>query len=153
MAATADAAVTRLATRSRGFSLVELAIGLLVLAILAALAWPSYREQVARSRRADVQVALMEGAQYMQRFYAANNAFDGGPPAARLPVTVSPRDGPRAYDLSVAAVTATTYLLVATRTAGGPMALDRCGDFTLAQDGTRGLANQASGIAPAMCWR
>ena len=40
--------------RQRGFTLIELVIVLLVISILVALGYPSYREQIRKSRRAQV---------------------------------------------------------------------------------------------------
>jgi type IV pilus assembly protein PilE len=48
------------ATRhARGFTLVEMMITVAVVAILAAIAWPSYDGYVRRSKRATAQSALM----------------------------------------------------------------------------------------------
>jgi type IV pilus assembly protein PilE len=49
----------RAARRVRGFTLVEMVITVGVLAILAAIAWPSYENYVRRSKRATAQTALM----------------------------------------------------------------------------------------------
>ena len=139
---------------ARGFSLVELVVTMLVLAILASIAWPSYREHVARSRRAELMAALLEDAQAMQRYYAANNGYTGTDPAPVLPVASLPRGGGTpTYTITIADSTSLTYLLLAARGAGGPMADDRCGDFTLTETGTRGLRNNAAGTDVAGCWR
>nr|WP_255532211.1 MULTISPECIES: type IV pilin protein [unclassified Polaromonas] len=44
-------------------------------AVLAAIALPSYASYVARARRADARGQLVHAAQFMQRFYAANDSF------------------------------------------------------------------------------
>ena len=59
-----------------GFTLIELLVVIAIVGILAAIAYPSYQEHVHRSHRADAQRALLEASQYMQRFYAANMAYD-----------------------------------------------------------------------------
>lgn len=54
----------------RGFTLIELLCVLMVAAILAAIAYPAYGAFVARSRRSDAVLALMQlqGAQERHRF-------------------------------------------------------------------------------------
>jgi type IV pilus assembly protein PilE len=144
----------RLAARPTacGFSLVEVLVVLVLAAILLALALPAYREQVARGQRAAAQAALLEDAQSMQRFYSANNTYEGAVDA-NLATTRSPRDGgAAAYSLSVTATrpTQTTWLLVATPV--GPMADDRCGQFTLDETGRKGVLN-GTGVTADACWR
>ena len=46
-----------------------------IVGILAAIAYPSYTEQVKRGQRSKAQTALLEAAQFMQRYYAANNSY------------------------------------------------------------------------------
>ena len=50
---------TKGSKENHGFTLIELMIAVSIVAILAAIALPSYQEQIRRSRRSDGQVALM----------------------------------------------------------------------------------------------
>ena len=116
----------------KGFTLIELLIALIVLAILAGIAYPSYMEQVKKSRRGDAQAALLELSQFMEKFYTANSCYqntgtDGLCSTAAdntqpvLPFTQSPKQGAtKYYDLTLQASTiATRYILRATPIAGG----------------------------------
>ena len=139
--------------RSRGFTLIELLVAMAALAILAAIAVPAFFEQLARARRVDMQVALMEDAAYMQQYYAAQASFLGAPPP-QLPAARAPHDGYAAYVITVEVpAEATTYVLTAQRT--GSMAGDPCGDFTLDSLGRRDLVagTFAANRAAADCWR
>ena len=90
-----------------------------IVAILGSIAYPSYLNQVTKSRRTDAQAVLMEAAQFMERFYTENNRYDqdtsGTAVALPAQLTESPRDtGIKSYDIAVQASTASTYTLRAT---------------------------------------
>ena len=52
---------------NRGFTLVELMIVVAIVAILAAIGYPSYQNSVQKSRRADGRAALQEAAARQER--------------------------------------------------------------------------------------
>jgi type IV pilus assembly protein PilE len=59
----------------RGFTLIELMVTLVIVAILASIAIPSYREYVLRGNRRAAQAAMMELATRQHQFFAANREF------------------------------------------------------------------------------
>jgi type IV pilus assembly protein PilE len=59
--------------RERGFTLIELMIALVVLAILVAIAYPSYTNQVVKSRRADGIAALNRAVMEMESCRSDND--------------------------------------------------------------------------------
>lgn len=63
---------------SRGFSLIELMITVVIIGILASIAYPSYQEQVRKSRRADGKSMLLETAQRLERCYTRFASYDNG---------------------------------------------------------------------------
>ena len=147
----------------RGFTLIELMITVVVLTILAAIALPSYRDSIAKSRRAEARALLTEASQFMQRFYSQNDRFDQSnaatPVATALPADLSrvPRGaaaGTQTYDIGFVAnsLTANGYSLQAVPRSGGPMSGDRCGSFTLDNIGRRGLSGAATGVLVKDCW-
>jgi type IV pilus assembly protein PilE len=128
--------------RLTGFSLIELMIAVVVVSILAAIAVPTYQNQVSKSRRTDAQGALSGFANAMERFYTANNSYLGAAGtndvpansgAPRIFATESPMDGAtKYYDLTIKNdVTASRYTLVATPKGGqasdGVLELDSTG--------------------------
>lgn len=154
-------------SRPKGFTLIELAITVAVIAILAATAYPSYREHVAKSRRAQATADLLAGQQWMERFYTENLRYDqntGGTAtsgntglfATRFPQTPS-EGGAATYTPRLSAVTAQSYTITATRT--GTMTGDRCGNFTINHLGVRAVTGYSTShfanaaAATAACWR
>jgi type IV pilus assembly protein PilE len=59
----------------RGFTLFELLITMVVIAILAGVALPSYQDSVMKGRRADAVAVLTEMQQALERFRASNPAY------------------------------------------------------------------------------
>ncbi|HUG04788.1 MAG TPA: type IV pilin protein [Steroidobacteraceae bacterium] len=62
-------------TKSRGFTLIELMIVVVVVAILAAVAYPSYRESVRKGNRRAAQAEMMEIVNREHQFFIANRAY------------------------------------------------------------------------------
>jgi type IV pilus assembly protein PilE len=137
--------------RQQGFTLVELVFAVGIVAILTAIALPSYTDYVRQSRRTAAKTTLIEAAQWMERFRAENNAVYTG---AALPaaLSTSPSAGTPFYDIALANLAAGTYQLVATPRAGGPMAADTCGVLTVANDGRRTAAGASTGSDYDRCW-
>jgi type IV pilus assembly protein PilE len=119
--------------RQSGFTLVELVIVMAIVAILAAVAFPAYQEQVRKSNRAAAQSEMMDIANRQQQFFLANRSYadslDGLSYA--LPDEVSAR-----YDTAIDVdndATPPTYAI--TFTAKDTQASD--GDLTLDSEGVK----------------
>ena len=130
------------AYRSRGITLIELMIVVVIVGILASIAYPSYQRFIQNSRAATAQADLMEIAQFMERRYSLNNTYVG----ITLPFTQSPREGnTTAYNLAFAGTpNADSFVIQAVPT--GAQAGHRCGTMTINQAGGRSAAE-------ADCWR
>ena len=142
--------------RMRGFTLIELMIVVAIVAILASIALPSYTSYIARARRADARTQLVQVAQFMQRFYTANDTYiqdrASNLVATQVPTTLrqSPADTTAIYTLNIATSTTIDFTLQMVPVAGGPMAGDGCGTFTLNSAGVRGV----TGTLPRdTCWK
>lgn len=61
--------------RAAGYTLVEIMIVLAIVGILASIAYPGYASYLARSRRIEGQLALMEIIQQQERFYTLHNTY------------------------------------------------------------------------------
>ena len=133
---------------SHGFTLIEVMIVVAIVAILAAIALPSYQEYVRRSHRAEARAGLQQAATWMERAatatgtYPLTAAFAGG-----LQTVPSGR-----YSIALASTNGADWTLTASRVAGSAQATDKCGDYTLTNTGQRGLINNASGTTVLDCW-
>lgn len=61
--------------KMRGITLVELMIVVVVLGILAAVAYPNYRDFASRAKRNEAKAALLQIATNQERFYLNNNTY------------------------------------------------------------------------------
>nr|WP_283249617.1 type IV pilin protein [Hydrogenophilus thiooxidans] len=105
---------------------------------MAAIAYPSYRNHVLKTRRSAAQGCLVELAQWMERFYTTNLRYhqDSSGTAVVLPNTQCRQDLANYYTFSFSGnPTATTFTLQAVPQ--GAQANDSCGTLTLNQAGVR----------------
>ena len=122
-------------TRS-GFTLIELMITVAVIAILSAVAYPSYVEQVNKSRRAEGKSAILQTASLQERFFTLNNTYSLTlvAPSTNYTITMDPT-------LTVG----DSYLINAV-----PLFTDtKCGKLTYNQLGTQTESGSAD---VAYCW-
>lgn len=134
--------------KNKGFTLIEVMIVVLIVGVMASIAYPAYQEYIRDARRSDGRTNLVQLAQFMERFYTANGSYvdaGGNPPV--LPFNEAPRDGnDKFYDLQLQGVDAQNYTLTATPK--GVMAGDACGILSLNQAGVKA----ASGGNLDECW-
>lgn len=128
----------------RGFTLLEMMIVVVIMGILAAIAYPSYTEYIRRANRAEAIALLMEDAHFMERYFTASNTYVG----ATLPKTQAPENGTARYNLTLSASGATTYTLRAAPATG--YSDPTCGTLTLNQ---AGVQTESGTGTLAACWR
>lgn len=116
---------------SKGFTLIELMIVVVVLGILAKIALPAYQESVKKGRRAAAQSHLMEIAQREQQYLLDARAYASTLTA--LGVT-TPTDVAKYYTIKVDVAGAPPSFTI-TATAQGTQASD--GDLTLDSTGAK----------------
>lgn len=120
--------------RQKGFTLIELMIAVVVVAILAAIALPSYTAYVRRTACEDVKGTMVGAEGLMERFRAQNNTYTGADLGA---YAQSPVDSTAIFGIQLDVdASGTSYDLTASPVAGGVMAGK--GTLTLSSNGVRG---------------
>lgn len=139
--------------RNRGFTLIELMIAVAIVALIAAIAYPSYRDSVLKSRRSDAKVALTQTAQALERCYSQFASYASTNCPIQATQSTSPITSPEGYYAVNVATTATTFTLTAQPTSKGGQDDDTtCASFTLTQTGKRGATNQGGSDTTSTCW-
>jgi type IV pilus assembly protein PilE len=143
----------------QGFTLIELMITVAIVAILAAIAYPSYSEQVARSRRGDAQAALLDTAQWIERQYTVSNAYNKQADGTTLIDSLLPAlksNTAANYTLSFGTTTAASTPTVdgfsLRMVPTGGMVNDKCGTFALDNTGAKTISGTTGGASVATCW-
>ena len=135
----------------RGVTLIELMVVIVVLAILASIAVPSYRRYVMRSNRTEATAALLQVRIAQEKFflqngqYAVDGALSTAPPAG-LGIPAETASG--YYTIALVRPTPTTYTVTATA-ANGQVDDTDCARLTINESGTRG----SSPDPIEKCWR
>lgn len=62
-------------SRNRGFTLIELMVVVVIIAVLAGIAYPSYQKHMTGTRRSDAQAALLQIANQQERFFTECNYY------------------------------------------------------------------------------
>jgi type IV pilus assembly protein PilE len=144
--------------RSRGFTLMELMVTLVVGAILVTIAVTTYTNQVRKSRRTEAKTAVLDLAGREERNYSTSNTYVAVPASlgytgAAFPIVV----GSGYYSVNVAVVAAApgvpaTFTITATPI--GDQANDtNCASFTVTDQGVQSALDSGGADATTNCWR
>lgn len=97
----------------RGITLLELMIVVVIVGVLASIAYPNYRDFVARAARNEAKAALLQIATNQERFYLQNSTFTTD--MTRLGFATSPfTTETGAYRVVVTAADAANFTATAT---------------------------------------
>ena len=129
--------------KMRGFTLMELMIVVAIVALLSAIAYPAYQDQVRKSNRSDAKAALSDVAQKLERCYTTFGVYNSAScgMVGSLGGTVTSPEG--YYTIAVSNHTATTYTLTATPAKPPQTGDTTCPTLTLNELNERG---------PTGCW-
>jgi len=127
--------------RSRGFTLIELMIAVLIVGILASVALPSYADAMRRSRVPAGLEAMSAYAIRMEQYYQDTASYGGSACAVALPASA----GSFSFSCQLAGATAYTLTATGTGTLTGY-------SYSINYAGTRKTLSHPKGVPGANCW-
>ncbi len=134
--------------REAGFTLIELMVVIVIIGILASIAYPSYREHMRRSARSDARAALLDAASREEQYFLDNKSYTTN--LAKIGAAAATENG--YYTIGVNAATAAcpiSQCYAMTATPQGPQADDtKCANLKLNSSGVK----SATGTTPTECW-
>ncbi len=144
----------------KGFTLIELLVAVLIVGILARIAFPYYLDATLKGGRSDARIALNEVAQRMQRCYTSISTY--APTTSGRCVIYDTITGSAGFVSEngfyvvkredAAHITANTFILTATPVATKRQSKDKtCAKLTLDQRGVR-TAKDSSNNLTDKCW-
>jgi type IV pilus assembly protein PilE len=145
--------------KQRGVTLIELMIVIVILAVIASFAYPSYMNYVVDTKRTAATSILLQVADRQQQFFMDNKRFtndltnlgfannplviaDDGRPMANA------ADSDSTYSVALTNVTATTYTITAAPLNGQASRDAECGSLTLNQTLMKGSSGGGDD-----CWK
>lgn len=128
-----------------GMTLIELLIVVVIVGILASVAYPSFQEQVRKTRRADGKAMLMQTSQQLERCYTRFGSYND--PGCGVALPVDSDEG--WYTISADALTASSFTLDAAPQ-DDQVKDARCGALRLSSTGLQG--SQGNDGDANGCW-
>jgi len=145
-------------TKSPGFTVLEILTALVVVAVLAAIAIPSWRNHQLRVQRADAIAALIAVQEQQDIYFGRNARYANGaqltaPKPGGLGLAAQSKHG--FFDIELQRSPDGLGYLATARAAAKTGQTDdpRCVTFTLDQNGLRRAVDSAGIDRSADCWR
>lgn len=118
-----------------GFTLIEIMVVVLIIAILAAIALPSYKNYIVKSHRTEAQAAMLSLAQYLESKYNASFSY---PAEVDIPASLkNPSNVSVYYTISVSIANASQTYTITAAPITSKQNDTQCGTLTLNEQGVK----------------
>lgn len=132
-----------------GFTMVELMVVVMIVAVLALIALPNYLNSVTKSNRRAAAGCTIEAAQFMERFYTTNLRYDQSRAGAAPVLPQVTCSNSPLYSFALRDLTTTTYTIAATPQGAQASRDTSCGELSINQAGIKSKTGTAT---VAECW-
>lgn len=141
--------------KQKGFTLIEVMIVVVIVAILAAVAIPSYQDSVRKTRRADAKEALMRIAALQERYFFTNNRYGtleelGLSGTTGYTAKIPSQEG--FYEIQLTSCGSTTCFNIGATATGAQLSDTKCRTFTLNHVGQKAAKGSDNTLNSDICW-
>lgn len=136
---------------ARGFTLVEVMMVMVLIGIVAGLAYPAYTSHIVNARRGDAHALMLAAAVKQEQYYAQRGLYTSD--MRELGYPADPAVSAKGFYRIDATLSGggQGYTLTATRV-GVQTGDSSCGDLTLSHTGIKSAVNNSDATPQTTCW-
>ena len=143
-------------SRNRGFTLIELMITMVIVGVIAAIAFPAFTKSAMKGRRADAKESLTRISQALERCYTQYGLYNSSnctPFVDTTPAFVTQTSKQGYYSITATTFNGTQYKLTATAVSSGPQNNDTgCTVMNLDNTDQHSSGSSTATADTGSCW-